>query len=207
MIEVEFKSYETEKTYNGLFQWDYGQILYVRGLSTSEIHFSRGDTALVVYPTVVADGITAKIPDVLLRDSGCIIAYIYLTDTGSGKTIKLLRMPVTRRARPEDYGGDEEGYSIYQRLLKQVDTKSDNISLSEGYLQLISNGVPIGDKVRLQASAANEVELRNNGLTIQWRYTNSNYWMDLISLEELRGPAGKTPKMERRGDHLYAIYE
>lgn len=207
MIDIEYKSYEMEKTYNGLFQWDYGQILYVRGLFANEIHFSRGDTALVVYPTVVADGITAKIPDVLLRDSGCIIAYIYLTDTGSGKTIKLLRMPVTRRARPEDYGGDEEGYSIYQRLLKQVDTKSDNISLSEGYLQLISNGVPVGDKVRLESTTANEVELRNNGLTIQWRYTNSNEWTDLISLEELRGPAGKTPKMERRGDHLYAIYE
>lgn len=208
MINIEYKSYETEKTYTGLFQWDYGQVIYIRGLSADEIHFSRGDTALVVYPTVVAGGITARIPDVLLRDSGCIIAYIYVCDTESGKTIKLLRLPVTKRARPEDYGGDDEGYSIFKLLSKQIDTKADNVNLTDGYLQLMSNGLPIGDKVRIQA--ANEVELRNNGTAIQWRYTNSNDWVDLISIEDLRGPegpAGKTPKMEVRGDHLYAIYD
>lgn len=207
MVQVDFKSYEVEKTVDGLFQWDYGQNIYVKGVSNiNEIHYARGDTALSVIPSVVDDGVIARIPDILLRDSGYIIVYIYHSDAQSGNTVKLVRFQVTKRARPEDYGGDEEGYSIFKVLSKQIEAKSDDLSLNDGYLQLLSGGVPIGERIRLQ-SAQKEIELRNDGAAIQWRYTDSNNWIDLISIENLRGPAGKTPRMEMRNDHLYAIYD
>ena len=210
MINVEYKSYETEKTATGLFQWDYGQIIHIKGVqNVNEVHFARGDTALSVIPDMFDDGIMTRIPDVLLRESGYIIAYIYLTDDQSGKTVKILKLPVTKRARPEDYGGDEDGYSIFKVLTKQINTKSDDMMLDDGYLQLLSGGVPIGNRIRIK-SVQKEVELRNDGNAVQWRYTDSNDWIDLISIEELRGPqgpAGKTPRMEMRNDHLYAIYE
>lgn len=209
MIEIEYKSYEVEKTASGLFQWDYGQLLKVDGVVSNEVHFAKGDTALSVIPDKIDNGIIARIPDILLRESGYIIAYIYLTDDTSGRTVKILKIPIIKRARPEDYGGDEEGYSIYNVLNKQISTKSDDMKLNDGYLQLLSGGVPIGSKIRLK-SAQKEIELRNDGVAIQWRYTDSNDWVDLISIEDLRGPQGadgRTPRMEMREDHLYAIYE
>ena len=35
-----------------------------------------------------------------------------------------------------------------------------------------------------------EVELRNNGLFIQWRYVGDVSWIDLVALSELEGPQG-----------------
>ena len=70
----------------------------------------------------------------------------------------------------------------------------------------MSDGVPIGKRIRLQL-AVKEIELRNNGIAIQWRYTDSNEWIDLIKIEDLQGPPGKTPLMEMRNGHLYAIYD
>ena len=52
-----------------------------------------------------------------------------------------------------------------------------------------------------------EIELKNNGVEIQWRYTDSNDWIKLIDLESIRGPAGETPEFEIREGHLYAIYQ
>lgn len=142
----------------------------------------------------------------MLRDSNMLIAYMYEVNQDYGKTLKILRIPIIKRARPEDYGGDEEGYSIFKVLSEQIKNKSDDLSLSDGYLQLMSDGVPIGKRIRLQL-AVKEIELRNNGIAIQWRYTDSNEWIDLIKIEDLQGPPGKTPLMEMRNGHLYAIYD
>lgn len=35
-----------------------------------------------------------------------------------------------------------------------------------------------------------EVELRNNGLFIQWRYVGDPSWIDLVALADLEGPVG-----------------
>ena len=35
-----------------------------------------------------------------------------------------------------------------------------------------------------------EIELRNNGLFIQWRYVGDVSWIDLVALSELEGPQG-----------------
>jgi len=41
-------------------------------------------------------------------------------------------------------------------------------------------------------SNAREVELRNSGTYIQWRYVGVEGWIDLVSLEDITGPAGST---------------
>ena len=74
-------------------------------------------------------------------------------------------------------------------------------------LQLLSGNIPIGQRVRLPTGTGREIELRNNGTEIQWRYTDSNTWNTLVSLSELRGPAGETPEFEIREGHLFATYK
>lgn len=88
--------------------------------------------------------------------------------------------------------------------------RADNISLTDGALQLLSGNKPIGSKIRLPeggGGTGREIELRKSETAIQWRYTDSNEWTDLISIADITGPAGEAPTLERRGDHLWAIYK
>ena len=118
-------------------------------------------------------------------------------------------MPVKRREKPGDYTGGSE-QNLLRELMDEMKQKADNIQAADGYLQLLSNATPIGDRVRIPAGtggAAREIELRNSGTAIEWRYTDSNEWTALIQVSELRGKDGQTPEFELREGHLYAIYE
>ena len=95
---------------------------------------------------------------------------------------------------------------MLKQVLEFLQTKADNITITDGNLQLMSQGQPVGDKVRINTSGGNEIEIRNNGTALQWRYINQNDWNDLVPLEDLKGKDGKPPEFEVRDGHLIAIY-
>lgn len=214
MIMAVFQDQDSTVTATGLTQWDYGQVLRILGLCSlkrMEVHFALdgGDAALIQLAEVEEDGaVTAPIPDCLLETGRSIVAYVYVTDQTSGETIRTIKMPVTRRAKPQDYDSPADK-SLLRQVLDQLAIKADDLSLEDGMLQLMAQGQGIGTKIRLPSgtTGGREVELRNNGTAIQWRYTDSNEWTDLVSLEDLRGPAGEIPEFEVRDGHLFAIYQ
>lgn len=214
MIMAVFQNQDSIVTATGLTQWDYGQVLRILGLcglKRTEVHFALdgGGPALIQLAQMEEDGaVTVPVPDCLLETGRSIVAYVYVTDQMSGETIRTIRMPVTRRAKPQDYDSPAEK-SLLRQVLDQLALKADDLSLVDGLLQLTANGQGIGTKIRLPSgtSGGREVELRNNGTAIQWRYTDSNDWTDLVSLEDLRGPAGESPEFEVRDGHLFAIYQ
>lgn len=205
----------------GLFQWDYGQELLINGINVPD------DTEVQFYQTLrssvgrVKDG-KVRIPDMMLQNAAEITAYIYVQSDKSGETILKIRLPIKARPKPEDYVLPD--YTEYTRLLPiggepgQIPAmtkkgiawglRADGLQLLDNELQLLSGDIPIGQRVRLPASTGGgEIELRNNGTEIQWRYTNSNKWNTLVSLSELRGPAGETPEFEIREGHLFVKYK
>lgn len=198
-----------EMTCFGLVQYDYGQILHVKGIegSPDEVHFwCRGmKNAYKVPAESEESGIAAKIPDELITKGEQIVAYIYVTDETSGKTVYTVNLPVIRRAKPENYV-EPEHRDLLKELEKKISEKADNISLQDGWLQLMSAGKGIGDRIRME-SEFGEIELKNTGEEIAWRYTNSNEWITLAKMEDLRGRDGTTPEFEIRDGHLFALYE
>lgn len=52
-----------------------------------------------------------------------------------------------------------------------------------------------------------EIELRNSGTAIEWRYTDSNEWTELAKISDLSGKDGEAPDFEVRDGHLIAIYK
>ena len=173
-----------------------------------EVHFCcESDTEALIKQAQVTDHITADIPDKLLRTGENLKAYVYIATATEGKTIRTITMIVNRRQRPEDYTALPEK-NLLREILEKLDLKADDIELKENELQLLSGGKGIGSKIRLPGgSGGREIELRNNGTAIQWRYTDSNDWIDLIQTEELRGKDGVTPSFIIRDGHLIAIYE
>lgn len=222
MIIAYFGGSDNAKAW-GLTQWDYGQELQLAAdveiPDGTEVQFYQDLLASVAY---TAGGIV-KIPDAMLQNAKAVTAYVYVRSEDEGETILTATLPIQPRPRPTNYV--LPGYEEYARLLPaggkqgQVPVRTENgiawgnmaddMQLTDGVLQLLSAGSPIGQRIRLPSGGGSgrEVELKNNGTAIQWRYTNENEWHDLVLLADLRGEDGQTPEFEIREGHLFAIYQ
>lgn len=222
MIVAYFGSSDSAKAW-GLTQWDYGQDpqLATDGEipDGTEVQFYQDLLTSVAYTV----GGIIRIPDVMLQNAKTITAYVYVRSEDEGETILTVTLPIQPRPRPSNYV--LPAYEEYARLLPvggspgQVPVRTENgiewgnaaddMQLTDGVLQLLSAGSPIGQRIRLPSGGGSgrEVELKNNGTAIQWRYTNENEWHDLVLLADLRGKDGQTPEFEIREGHLFAIYQ
>lgn len=223
MIKAVFNGYNVISVY-GLTQYDYGQILQFEGIeikADTEIHFCQLDKSITDY---VIDN-QVRIPDYMLQYADAINTYVYMADSKSGKTIYKIILDIMPREKPADYVTPEE--PSYTRLLPlggldgQIPVKqpgeeyavswgyrADSIDYDGEYVQLMSGSVPVGERVRIMKEER-EIELSNDGTNIKWRYTDSNEWHVLVSIENLRGeqgPPGITPEFEIRNGHLFVKY-
>lgn len=144
-----------------------------------------------------------KLYEAMLEDDQCIIPWEVLTNNGSvgisvygtNGTYRITSTIVSFSVEKTLFGGaqsKEPSLTVYEQILRRLHEKADSINLDEdGFLQLMSGKCPIGSRLRLPVAdnGGREIELRNNGSAIQWRYTDSNDWTELITLEELIGNA------------------
>lgn len=154
----------TGTTAEGLWQWDYGQLLKISGLRIQEdhvqVHFAPvgGRKALIRIGEVDSDGdIIVPIPDELLRKGEDLFAYIYVADEIRGETTHEIRLPVKRRAKPQEYDAPDEKNALEQ-ILTIAKGKADGLSLDGGNLQLTAQGEPIGQAVSLPGGGGAGVE-------------------------------------------------
>lgn len=214
-MEVRFKSDSDIPIVYGLYQYDYGQDLIIYGLNNqdvTQVHFSAVNLKSALISTVQQTedgGIKCVIPDKCLEQGTDIVVYIYLSGEDFGKTIRQAILAINKRKKPEGYS-PEQDKGILDKLISEICGKADNIKIDGEYIQLLSGVKEIGDRVRIPAGecgSSREIELKRNEDEIQWRYTDSNEWYTLVSLDELKGKDGQTPEFEIRNDHLFAIYQ
>lgn len=210
-------------TVYGLTQWDYGQELAVEAdfdiVDGTEVQFYQGSLATTRY----LRGRKVVIPDAMLQDDQTITVYVYVRMEDSGETVLTAYMRITARGKPTDYVIPDT--QDYRRLLPeggepgQVPIRlpgadfavgwgyqTDGAAVEDGYLQLMSGDVKVGNRVRLPTGTGREIEMVNDGTNIKWRYTDSNEWVILISLASLQGSPGITPRFEIRDGNMYAIW-
>lgn len=224
MIVAKFAGSSVSTVY-GLAQWDYGQELAIEYATMdipdgSEAQFYQGELSHTDY---VSEN-RVMIPDLMLQSNANITVYIYVRENGKGETVLAVRLPIRGRPKPENYILPEQ--KEYLRLLPAGGTPgqfmrksssenyaaewgyaADNIKIIDGALQLMSGDSEIGDRIRIEGGTGNrEIELKNDGSAIRWRYTDSNEWFELAKTEDLMGPAGITPEFEIREGHLIAKY-
>lgn len=124
IIVATFKTNQKETIVYGLWQYDYGQTLRIRGLqlpSVVQVHFALQelDGESVTEIGTTQNGVTdVKIPDGLLKKTTEIdiydrpvykmFAWIYFTDGTYGKTEYKIILPIIKRAKPVDYDPDDE---------------------------------------------------------------------------------------------------
>lgn len=128
------KKFTTARAF-GLYQYDYGQVLRIQGLTLPiavEIHFayqpSGGQSVTRVGMT--KDGVTdVVIPDSMLenndiKDNYKIYVFVYITDETSGQTEYCIEMPVTARPKPEAFDRPEDS-EIFREAIKAVSESSE----------------------------------------------------------------------------------
>lgn len=99
------------RTIYGLWQYDYGQIVEIGGISIYDgtaIHFAQGEKTI----EGVIRSNQVEIPDYFLQFVEPINAYVFVTDGESGETIAKIILDIQARDRPPDYvTPDEPGYT------------------------------------------------------------------------------------------------
>lgn len=129
---VEFTSGTTAKTITGLFQWNFGQILQIKGLdlpSAVEVHFAlRRSGEAIRRIGVTKDGVTeVEIPDVLFKTMMTsdydIYAYVYVSDEEYGSTTHEIILKVKSRPMPDDVSDNFE--KIMEAVKAIADGKVD----------------------------------------------------------------------------------
>ena len=141
MNRINIAYFEQNKTPHvyGIWQWDYGQILRIQGLtlpSAVEIDFSLNDTGGESTPRigVTSDGVTdVVIPDSMLEKDTtqdyCAYAFIYLTDDVSGQTEHKIIMHIKARPKPEGRTSDDT--TTMAAILKAVNEIAERTGASD----------------------------------------------------------------------------
>ena len=172
MIIVNFTGNSNYTYAYGLWQWDYGQVLRIQGLSLPsavEIHFSLQETGGEATPRigVTKDGVTdVVIPDSMLEGNNAtanysIYVFIYLTDDTSGETIKKIKLNVNARPKPEGRSGDDT--TTMAAILKAVNEIADakvtvvDKELSEKSTNPVENKVVTEELSRLSLEIAKKI--------------------------------------------------
>lgn len=151
MVTAVFNNTDTARVY-GLWQWDYGQVLRIQGLSLDpavEIHFSLQETGGESKPCIgiTKDGITyADIPNSMLKNERCtndynIYAWIYITDETSGKTTKKIILYVKSRPKPgEETIDTPEDRKLFREAIEAVNESAKRSESAEKSAEAWAHG-------------------------------------------------------------------
>ena len=134
----------------GLWQYDYGQILRIQGLTlprAKKIDFSLSETGSGSESRVgiTKDGVTdVPIPDSMLENGDTtmnydIYAFVYLEDETSGKTTHRITMPVKSRPRPQAFDTPEDA-QLFRDAIAAVNESAGRAEASEKLAEAWAHG-------------------------------------------------------------------
>lgn len=130
MLIANFPTGIDEIVVQGLTQWDKGQQLEIHcsDLPASyQVHFANKsrNEAVVIWGTSSSGVGTVPIPNVLLEQNQSIKVWVYITNSGSGETVKTINLPVVARTRPANYIAtiDEEEQSQIEAYKADITQK------------------------------------------------------------------------------------
>ncbi len=133
-IKVVFPADSHTATVQGLFQWDYGQVLEIEaadmGNEIVEVHFACTNMSeAIVRPCSFSNGIgTVTIPDQCLEQASTITAWVYKIVGTEGHTVKTITLPITARTRPSVARDiPQEVSNRYTELITEVNEAVDDL--------------------------------------------------------------------------------
>ena len=129
MITAIFNPSDKSITTKKVMQWDYGQVLSIKGLDLPkavEIHFCvyTDSTTIPAVGITTDDHTDVEIPDGLLRQDRELRAYVYVADMEQGKTVRTVNIPIQSRQKPE-IPHTPEDTELFREAIKAVNNSAD----------------------------------------------------------------------------------
>ncbi len=135
---------------------------------------------------------------------------VYGYNNGQRITTNKIYIPIQETGYEQGKVPNAPAPDLYERLLNTMGKQVNGLSYESGYMQLMAGEMSVGERIRVSGTdGSREIEFANDGTYIKWRYTDSNDWQQLVSLQEItgpQGPPGVTPEFEVRSGHLIAKY-
>ncbi len=172
-IKALFETGKNEITVEGLYQWDYGQVLEIEssdlGTEIVEVHFACTNmTEAVVRPCTLTNGIgSVTIPDDCLEQSTTIIAWVYTIEGTQGKTRKVIYLPVIARTRPgASRNIPPEISDRYTELITEVNEAVNGLESGNVVVERANNATKADHATAAgNASTANHAMIAENART------------------------------------------
>jgi len=137
-------------------------------------------------------------------------ASVYGYHDGQRITTNKIYIPIQESGYEQGKVPSAPAPALYEQLLDAMDRQVSGLSYESGYMQLMAGDMAVGERIRVSGEdGSREVEFTNDGTYIKWRYTDSNDWQQLVSLQAItgpQGPPGATPEFEVRSGRLIAKY-
>jgi uncharacterized protein (UPF0335 family) len=165
-----------------LYQWDYGQSLEIKGLDIHDnvwVQFAMNPYGGEAIPVVtkVNDGvITANIPAFVFEKETSqnynAYAFVYVSNADSGETVKVIKLNIKARPKPEDYvytEPEKKRYELLEERIKEIEENGvsgggnvvvDN-ALSETSTNPVQNKVVTEKVNRLSEEKVDRTQLTN----------------------------------------------
>ena len=144
MLIAEFTKKDETITVDGLWMYDYGQKLQIKGLelpSVFEVHFSwKGLEEARIITGHTENGVSSvDIPNEALKQKSAITAYIYLSSPEEGETVNAAMMFVGKRPAPENLDAPED-IDLFHHTLGAVNEYAAQAKASETSAETWAHG-------------------------------------------------------------------
>lgn len=151
----------------------------------------------------------AMVPEEVITTRGFEVS-VYGYHDGQRITTNKIYIPIQESGYEQGKVPSAPAPALYEQLLDAMDRQVSGLSYESGYMQLMAGDMAVGERIRVTGEdGSREVEFTNDGTYIKWRYTDSNEWQQLVSLQAItgpQGPPGATPEFEVRSGRLIAKY-
>lgn len=151
----------------------------------------------------------AMVPEEVITTRGFEVS-VYGYHDGQRITTNKIYIPIQESGYEQGKVPSAPAPALYEQLLDAMDRQVSGLSYESGYMQLMAGDMAVGERIRVSGTNENrEIEFTNDGTYIKWRYTDSNDWQQLVSLQAItgpQGPPGVTPELEVRSGRLIAKY-
>ena len=147
-------------------------------------------TALFGSYPVILNGDACLVPWEVLKGPGTFSVSVFAGDL---VTVDKVFVRVYESGYCEEVvPGEPPTPDVYAQIVALLGMKADTLRYEDNLLSLLS-GEKVLSKVTIKGGgeSGREVELRNSGICIEWRYVGDEEWNELVSLAGITGPQGK----------------
>ena len=136
MVRANFTDGNNYTEAPGLTQWDYGQVLEIHGLDLPkavEIHFAIydcPDDAIIRIGNTIDKVTCVVVPEKIMEQPQDAVAYVYVSDTKSGETVRTVYMPMIPRQKPEAFDAPEDA-ELFKETIETVNAAADRAELAK----------------------------------------------------------------------------